>query len=118
MHTHDELPVRPIDLAVGHHFTSTFPTIHFRNMLMLTKHLDGRHVAVTHETVTVRRPGAPTEHRQLREGELGKWLDDLSVPADRRGTGGAGGSDRGVAARLRSVFPRRVVGVAAGSHEA
>ena len=58
MHTHDELPVRPVDLAVGHHFTSTFPTIHFRNMLMLTKHLEGRHVAVTHETLTVRRPGA------------------------------------------------------------
>ena len=80
MHTHDELPVRPVDLAVGHHFTSTFPTIHFRNMLMLTKHLDGRHVAVTHETLTVRRPGTPTEHRRLREGELGELLDELSVP--------------------------------------
>ncbi len=80
MHTHDELPVRPVDLAVGHHFTSTFPTIHFRTMLMLTKHLDGRHVAVTHETVTVRRPGTPTEHRRLREGELGELLDELSVP--------------------------------------
>ena len=80
MHTHDELPVRPADLAVGHHFTSTFPTIHFRTMLMLTKHLDGRHVAVTHETVTERRPGTPTEHRRLREGELGELLEELSVP--------------------------------------
>ena len=80
MHTHDELPVRPVDLAVGHHFTSTFPPIHFRNMLMLTKHLDGRHVSVTHETVTVRRPGTATEHRRLREGELGELLAELSVP--------------------------------------
>jgi N-hydroxyarylamine O-acetyltransferase len=80
MHTHDELPVLPADLAVGHHFTSTFPTIHFRTMLMLTKHLDGRHVAVTHETVTERRPGTPTEHRRLREGELGELLEELSVP--------------------------------------
>jgi N-hydroxyarylamine O-acetyltransferase len=80
MHTHDELPVHPIDLAVGNHFTSTYPTIHFRQMLMLTRHLDGGHVALTHETVTVRRPGAPTEHRTLREGELSDWLDELDVP--------------------------------------
>ena len=26
MHTHDELPVQPLDLTVGHHYTSTFPT--------------------------------------------------------------------------------------------
>jgi N-hydroxyarylamine O-acetyltransferase len=80
MHTHDELPVQPLDVTVGHHYTSTFPTIHFRSMLMLTKHLEDRHVALTHETVTVRRPGTPTEHRRLREGELGEWLDQLAVP--------------------------------------
>jgi N-hydroxyarylamine O-acetyltransferase len=80
MHTHDELPVQPLDLTVGHHYTSTFPTIHFRNMLMVTRHLDGRHVAVTHETVTVRRPGEPTEHRALRDGELPELLHELDVP--------------------------------------
>ena len=84
MHTHDELPVQPLDVTVGHHYTSTFPTIHFRNMLMVTKHLDGRHVAVTHETVTVRRPGEPTQHRALRDGELSDLLDELGVPLDRR----------------------------------
>jgi N-hydroxyarylamine O-acetyltransferase len=80
MHTHDELPVHPLDLTVGHHFTSTYPTIHFRSMLMLTKHLDGRHVALTHETLTVRRPGQPTRHRELRDGELSDLLDELAVP--------------------------------------
>ena len=60
MHTHDELPVHPIDCRVGHHYTSTYPTIHFRKMLMVTRHLADRHVAVTHETVTVRRPGEAT----------------------------------------------------------
>jgi N-hydroxyarylamine O-acetyltransferase len=80
MHTHDELPVTPVDLATGHHFTSTFPTIHFRRMLMVTKHVEDRHVALTHETLTVRRPGEPTEHRALRDGELADWLDELGVP--------------------------------------
>jgi N-hydroxyarylamine O-acetyltransferase len=86
MHLHDELPVHPLDYVVGHHFTSTFPTIHFRQMLMLTRHLPDRHVAVTHETVTVRRPGRTTEHRELRDGELGDLLDELDVPltADER----------------------------------
>ena len=87
MHTHDELPVQPLDYVVGHHFTSTYPTIHFRRMLMLTRHLPDRHVAVTHETVTVRRPGRITEHRALRDGELDDLLDELGVPltADERG---------------------------------
>lgn len=80
MHTHDELPVEPLDVTVGHHYTSTYPTIHFRHMLMLTKHLPGRHVAVTHETLTVRRPGEPTQHRQLGDGELSDLLDELGVP--------------------------------------
>jgi hypothetical protein len=43
-------------------------------------------MALTHETVTVRRPGAATEHRDLRDGELADWLDELTVPltADER----------------------------------
>jgi N-hydroxyarylamine O-acetyltransferase len=80
MHTHDELPVTPVDLATGHHFTSTYPPIHFRKMLMLTKHVDDRHVALSHETLTIRRPGRPTEHRGLRDGELAEWLEELAVP--------------------------------------
>jgi N-hydroxyarylamine O-acetyltransferase len=86
MHVHDELPVQPLDYVVGHHFTSTFPTTHFRHMLMLTRHLPDRHVAVTHETVTVRRPGRTTDHRELRDGQLDDLLDELAVPvtADER----------------------------------
>ncbi len=80
MHTTDALPVHPADVAMGHHFTSTFPTSHFRHGLMVTRFLDGRHVTVTHQTVTIRRPGEPTEHRPLLGGELDGWLDDLGVP--------------------------------------
>ena len=80
MHTHDELPLQPVDLAVANHFTSTYPATHFRHMLMLTRHLPDRHVALTHETLTVRRPGQATEHRRLHNGELADWIDALSVP--------------------------------------
>lgn len=80
MHTTDELPVLPADVEIGHHFTSTFPTSHFRHGLMLTRHLPGRHVSVTHESLTVRRPGEPTEHRPLADGELRSWLRELEVP--------------------------------------
>ncbi|SDO76893.1 N-hydroxyarylamine O-acetyltransferase [Pedococcus dokdonensis] len=79
MHTTDELPVQQVDLRAGHHFTSTYPTSHFRHGLMFTRHLPGRHVAVTHEGVTVRRPGEPTEHHDLSEGELEALLTELRV---------------------------------------
>lgn len=85
MHTTDELPVQPVDFVMGHHFTSTFPTTHFRHGLMLSRHgVDergiARHTTATATTVTVRRPGEPTEHRDLREGELAQLLHDLGVP--------------------------------------
>jgi N-hydroxyarylamine O-acetyltransferase len=79
-HTTDELEVLPVDVVLGHHYTSTFPTSHFRSGLMVARHLPGRHVVVTHDALTVRRPGEPTEHRELADGELGEWLASLEVP--------------------------------------
>ncbi|MFZ0141776.1 MAG: arylamine N-acetyltransferase [Aeromicrobium sp.] len=84
MHTTDELPVQPVDVTMGHHFTSTYPETHFKHGLMLTKHSarheDGWHTAVSADAVTIRRPGEPTEHRDLREGELEELLHELQVP--------------------------------------
>jgi arylamine N-acetyltransferase len=79
-HTTDELEVKPVDVVIGHHYTSTFPGSHFTTGLILAKHLPGRHVTVTHESLTVRTPGEPTEHRPLREGEIKEWLARLEVP--------------------------------------
>jgi len=79
MHTTDELPVHPVDFEMGHHFTSTWPGSHFRSGLILTRHLEDRHVTVTHETVTVRRPFEPTEHRPLRPGELAALIPELGI---------------------------------------
>jgi len=80
MHTHDELEVQPPDLVSGHHYTSTFPASHFRHGLMVTRHEDGRHTSVTHRAATVRRPGRPTEHREIEVAELRDLLHELAVP--------------------------------------
>jgi N-hydroxyarylamine O-acetyltransferase len=86
MHTTDELPVQPVDVTMGHHFTSTYPTTHFRHGLILARHAKDRHTTVSTDAVTIRRPGEPTEHRNLRDGELDQLLDELEVPltADER----------------------------------
>jgi N-hydroxyarylamine O-acetyltransferase len=78
-HITDELEVLPVDVVLGHHYTSTFPTSHFRTGLMVARHLPGRHVVVTHEAVTIRRSGEPTEHHELAEGELAERLAELEV---------------------------------------
>jgi N-hydroxyarylamine O-acetyltransferase len=80
MHTHDELPVDPVDLVCGHHFTSTFPASSFRHGLMLGRHGKGRHTTLTHATVTIRRPGVATEHRDIDLDELQELLRELEVP--------------------------------------
>ncbi|MFF7249717.1 arylamine N-acetyltransferase [Embleya sp. NPDC008237] len=80
MHTTDELGVLPVDVEIGHHYTSTHPTSHFKRTLMVTRHLPDRHVTVTHAALTIRRADAPTEHRLLRDGELAHWLRVLEVP--------------------------------------
>jgi len=79
-HTHDELPVRPVDVVHGHHYTSTFPGSIFRHVLMVAGHTDDRHLTLTESTVTVRRTGAPTEHRQIELDELPDLLRELNVP--------------------------------------
>jgi N-hydroxyarylamine O-acetyltransferase len=79
-HTHDELPVRPVDVVHGHHYTSTFPTSIFRQMLMVAGHAFDSHLTLTESTVTVRRPGEPTEHRGITLDDVPGFLRELNVP--------------------------------------
>ena len=78
-HTTDELEVKPADIVMGHHYTSTHPASHFTTGLMIAKHLPGRHITVTHESLTIRTPAETTEHRPLREGEITGWLATLEA---------------------------------------
>jgi arylamine N-acetyltransferase len=80
LHTVDSLPVRPIDVVHGHHFTSTFPTSLFRHNLLLAGHVGSRHLTVTHETLSVRVAGRPTEHQPIGLAEIRALLHELRVP--------------------------------------
>ncbi|WP_225997238.1 arylamine N-acetyltransferase family protein [Myceligenerans pegani] len=76
-HTTDEIPVHPADVADGHHVTSTSPGSHFTTSLIVARRLPDRHVTLTSDGVTIRRPGAPTEHQDVSPGELREWLGIL-----------------------------------------
>ncbi|MDQ4110137.1 MAG: arylamine N-acetyltransferase, partial [Actinomycetota bacterium] len=80
MHTHDEALVVPSDVALGHHYTSTHPTVHFRHRMIVTKLLEDRHLSLTHNTVTIRRPGEETEHREIGLDEVMAYVEELEVP--------------------------------------
>lgn len=80
MHTHDEALVVPSDVAIGHHFTSTHPSVHFRHRLIVTKLLPGKHISLTHNTVTIRREGEETEHREIGLDEVMDYVKEMDVP--------------------------------------
>ena len=84
MHTTDELPVRPVDVAMGHHFTSTAPTSHFRHTFTLARHGvadDGTptQTSVTLDGVTERRAGSPSTQRPFDLDELPDLLERLGA---------------------------------------
>ena len=84
MHTTDELPVRPVDVAMGHHFTSTAPTSHFRHTFTLARHGvadDGTptQTTVTLDGVTERRAGSPSTQRPFDLDELPELLERLGA---------------------------------------
>lgn len=84
MHTADALPVQPVDVEMGHHWTSTHPRTHFRSTLMCTRYAtddDGgsRVTTLSLDGVSVRRPDRPTEHANLREVSVPDVLDDLGA---------------------------------------
>jgi len=98
MHTTPENDIVPVDLEMGHHFTSTLPTSHFRAGLRLTKLQADRHVSLSSDAVTIRREGEPTERRRLADGELAQWLHELGVPLTQ-------GEEARLLARLGELTP-------------
>jgi len=83
MHSTDLLPVRPVDIALGHHWTSTQPASHFASTLMVARHdLDEEgplHTSVSLDGISVRRPGRPTQHQPLDVEALGDVLAALGT---------------------------------------
>ena len=103
MHTTDELPVRDVDVAMGHHWTSTSPVSHFRSTFMLARHDvadDGTptQTTVTLDGVTERRAGEPSRQRPLDLAELPDLLHRLGAHLTDDET-------RRLTARLRTLGP-------------
>ncbi|WP_434967337.1 arylamine N-acetyltransferase family protein [Janibacter indicus] len=87
MHTMDELQVREVDVAMGHHWTSTSPRSHFRRSLTLARHgvaADGTpvQVSVSTDTITERRAGEPSRQRPYAVEELPELLPLLGIRLD------------------------------------
>ena len=80
LYTIDHLPVRPVDIVHGHHMTSTFPSSLFRHNLMIAGHVGQRHLTVTHQTLTVRVAGEPTDHHDIELTDIPDLLRELRVP--------------------------------------
>ena len=84
MHTTDELPVREVDVQMGHHWTSTAPSSHFRSTFTVARHGladDGTptQTTVTLDGVTERRAGCPSTHRPLDLDELPDLMERLGA---------------------------------------
>ena len=69
-----------------HHYTSTYPTSHFSSTLILAKHLPGRHVTVTHDSLTIRTPGEPTDSSTVTRRRDHRMAFRARSPADLRRT--------------------------------
>lgn len=92
MHTVDPLPVRPVDVEMGHHFTSTYPTSIFRTDLLVSRHSVAPDGTPTLQTVTLdgvvsRRAGSPARRRRLELAELPQLLDSLGTNLSPAETG-------------------------------
>lgn len=87
MHTMDELPVRQVDVEMGHHWTSTSPASHFLTSLTLARHgvaPDGVavQISVSTDTVTERRAGERSRQRPYEVEELPDLLPRLGIRLD------------------------------------
>ncbi|KNX38627.1 hypothetical protein VV01_18160 [Luteipulveratus halotolerans] len=85
MHTTDELPVHPVDLVMGHHFTSAHPRSHFTRELTVARHGLGRHTTFSPAGLTVRVPGQATERHPVEAADVPGLLRDhgIELPDDQ-----------------------------------
>lgn len=86
LHWIDEGTVHPVDVEVGHYWTSTHPTSHFRDSLMVSGFTrKGNRLGISLDGVTLRRPGLPTVHEELPTDahEIGRQLSRVGIyPSD------------------------------------
>lgn len=84
MHSTDELPVRPVDVVMGHHYTSTHPASHFTRTLTVARHhvdADGRpvHMTLTLDGLQIRRAGEETQLREVADEEIPEVCEEIGA---------------------------------------
>lgn len=102
MYTLDDLQVRPVDVAMGHHWTSTGPGSHFRTGLSFGKFDGATHTGVAVDpgglAVTTRQPGQATERVVVPVDEGVRLVSELS--------GGLSGDESSRLEKVLSAFSR------------
>lgn len=76
-HTHDSLPVVPVDVASGHVVTSTGSL--FTRQLIASKFIGQEHHSLAGTTLTIRRPNQPTARHELTIDETIETVQKLGV---------------------------------------
>jgi len=80
----DLQPQLPPDYEMANHYTATFPTSHFRSMLIAALPVPGARYALANNQLTIHHIGAPSERRLLGSvGEVRQVLEStfgLTLP--------------------------------------
>lgn len=79
-HTHDSLPVVPVDVASGHLVTSTGSP--FTKLLIASRFIGQEHHSLAGTTLSIRRADQPTERQELTVDETIETVQKLGVNLD------------------------------------
>lgn len=78
-HIVDQLPAVPADFRTGHFITSQEPLSVFTQHLMAMGFVGEEHHTVTEKSLTTRRNGKDTEHRELTINQAAEHLSALGI---------------------------------------
>ncbi|WP_130344989.1 arylamine N-acetyltransferase family protein [Herbihabitans rhizosphaerae] len=79
MHSSDELPNRPADYEVAHHYVSTHPHSPFSRKLVVMRLAEGLSRQLVGDELTVEHADGRVERRKVEPSELGTVLRELDV---------------------------------------
>lgn len=70
-------PQRAVDYRLYNHYTSTYPASHFVNQVTAIRITPEERLALRDRMLTITRPGATSQGREIADGELATMLRDV-----------------------------------------